>query len=464
MKKIILIFTLIICMSQAVYSAEVDIHEDKSNFFIDFYKNAVDFFNPLKTPAELEEMPQGSTYIEAKSKSNDIMFLIEEKKGTKKYNIIEEESNINEYNEMGLTTNIKAFKLGSNDTVYITGPSYKQLPKSENKQFEIVYVITHTTDDTTSYYSNDFKLIKLYSDNVYSTVSEAKILVQSVGNFDVVKVSGFNTTELAKYTLAINYNKNRSDGENIETADYQNIKNEDELALAFSFDTLPISQNQSPKYIMSYPIKSKDITTGINRFNFIVLATSLDGEKSLEISNKDLNVYTQETTININGQSLSSRLSSFLMNEIAPSILQVGNLMFIIITIILGIKYVWVASNEKAQIKEGLINLAVAAIFLFMSDVVYGLTTGGITEIVFAEEINSIEDVLGNIYANIYLIVQWTCILAIMFIGLKYMMSNPDKKSKIKTNYIMIIIGISMVLCTSTVIEFFVKSAGELLP
>lgn len=141
-----------------------------------------------------------------------------------------------------------------------------------------------------------------------------------------------------------------------------------------------------------------------------------------------------------------------MLSELQSLVFDIGNIIFIVVTAFLGVKYIWGGVDSKFSVKNSLVTLVVAAI------VFYGWNA--VTDILNVKELLTEDSALGyqnfatTIYNTIMYIVNVAAIGGIIYIGIKYMMAGADGKAEMKLKLIPVIMGIIMVYGTLNLINF----------
>lgn len=142
-------------------------------------------------------------------------------------------------------------------------------------------------------------------------------------------------------------------------------------------------------------------------------------------------------------QSGNDLPASDLMNELTDMIFDVGNMIFIVVTSILGVRYIFAAAEGKAHVKDSLITLVVAALFFYGWQAIDTMLDIG--NLFMAD---SYETVAQKLYNTILFIVNLAAVVGVIWIGVKYMLSSAEGKADIKTNWVPVILGLVMVYAT----------------
>lgn len=145
------------------------------------------------------------------------------------------------------------------------------------------------------------------------------------------------------------------------------------------------------------------------------------------------------------------------LNDIMGIIEFVGNIIFIIVTTILGVKYIWGGVESKASVKDSLITLVVAAMFFYGWTTIRALFVQN-DQLIFLT--NNYQVTAKSIYSTVLYILNFLAIGGIVYIGIRYLMAGAEGKANLKANGVSIILGIMMVYGTITFLNFILKITG----
>lgn len=138
------------------------------------------------------------------------------------------------------------------------------------------------------------------------------------------------------------------------------------------------------------------------------------------------------------------------LDKLRELLFDIGNIIFILVTAILGVKYIWGGVDSKFSVKNSLVTLVVAAIVFYgwnaVTDIlnIQGLLAGA----------SSHEGIAIQIYDTIMYIVNILAVGGIIYIGIKYMMAGADGKAEMKLKFIPVVMGIIMVYGAMNLINF----------
>lgn len=138
----------------------------------------------------------------------------------------------------------------------------------------------------------------------------------------------------------------------------------------------------------------------------------------------------------------------------------IGNVVFLIITVVLGVKYIFSGIEGKSNVKETLPTFVIGIVFFYLAENLVNFFTdiGGQVQNTTNPNI-----LIGSVWKTVSSIVQIVSIAGIIFIGLKYMMSPSYKKADIKNQAIAIVLGLMLVTTAVPILEFVIGIGSELL-
>lgn len=177
--------------------------------------------------------------------------------------------------------------------------------------------------------------------------------------------------------------------------------------------------------------------------------------------NKKNNASTTTDTV---GSALAGIIKDGDNINILRIIYDIGNLIIFVITMVLGLKYIFSGVNGKADIKSTLPNYVLGIVFFYCATGIWelsenfmlGMTTNDKGVLNYAK----IED---NLIAVIDIIVNMCAIFGIILVGLKYMLSPADTRADIKKELIPVVIGIVFVYSAYRVITIIYDFGNAML-
>lgn len=139
----------------------------------------------------------------------------------------------------------------------------------------------------------------------------------------------------------------------------------------------------------------------------------------------------------------------------------VGNAIFLIVTVILGVKYIFSGVEGKSIVKETLPTFIVGIIFFYLADNLVRFFSGIGNEIQNTTNANTL---VNNVWATVAAVVQVLCIAGIVFIGLRYMFADAVKKADIKNQAVMVVLGLMLTLSAIPILNFVINVGKGFLP
>lgn len=150
------------------------------------------------------------------------------------------------------------------------------------------------------------------------------------------------------------------------------------------------------------------------------------------------------------GSALANVIGKNGAIDVFAIIFEVGNLVIFVITIALGLKYIYSGIDGKADIKSSLPNYVLGVVFFYLANSVYDLSSGFMTDILGTGD--SYEALANRTYYIINTIANVCAIFGIVLVGVKYMISPADAKADVKKQLMPVALGIVLVYCTLKVL------------
>lgn len=161
------------------------------------------------------------------------------------------------------------------------------------------------------------------------------------------------------------------------------------------------------------------------------------------------------------GSALADLIGKNGTIDIFAIIFEIGNLVIFVVTIALGLKYIYSGIDGKADIKGSLPNFVLGIVFFYLANAVYDLSGGFMKDILGSGD--SYEDLAKRTYYIINNIANTCAILGIVLVGLKYMLSPADTKADVKKQLVPVALGIVLVYCTLKVILLVYDIGSQML-
>ena len=150
-------------------------------------------------------------------------------------------------------------------------------------------------------------------------------------------------------------------------------------------------------------------------------------------------------------------------NGFIDAIKSVGYLIFSIAIILLGIQYIFSGVEGKSFVKTSFITFSVGIIFFFLADTIYDVLSGALSGIFFGEVL-TFEVISNNIFILLRTFANLACIIGIVILGLKYMISPANQKAVLKKQLFPIFVGLMLVFCTIQFLNLIISVSADVFP
>lgn len=125
----------------------------------------------------------------------------------------------------------------------------------------------------------------------------------------------------------------------------------------------------------------------------------------------------------------------------------VGTTIIVLVTIFLGIKYMFGSFESKAEVKESLMNLVVACIFFFGWNSIWNLLISD-GEFIFSKGATDYQSVIAKIFNTLTNIANFLAVGAVIYIGIRYIFAGAQGKAELKGKSGQFIIGMILAFCS----------------
>ncbi len=149
-----------------------------------------------------------------------------------------------------------------------------------------------------------------------------------------------------------------------------------------------------------------------------------------------------------------------ILTEFENLINIVGTTVIAIATVFLGIKYMFASVDGKAEVKENLITLLVACVFFFGWNAIANTLISGNNLILVNN--SSYKSTLGNITGVVMLVANVLMIVAVIYVGIRYIFAGASGKSDLKGKSGQFIIGIILSFCVVSVLTYISNLVNEI--
>lgn len=140
-----------------------------------------------------------------------------------------------------------------------------------------------------------------------------------------------------------------------------------------------------------------------------------------------------------------------IINEFSKMVNLIGTAVIVIVTIFLGVKYIYGSVDSKASVKEGLLNLLVACLFFFGWNSIWNLLFNG-NQLVLVGD--TLEITIAQIFKTLTVIANFLAVGGVIFIGIKYIFAGAKGKSELKLKSTTFLIGVIMAFCAIGLLNY----------
>lgn len=168
-----------------------------------------------------------------------------------------------------------------------------------------------------------------------------------------------------------------------------------------------------------------------------------------------------------NGGSTNIELATNVIDGLSDMVEIIGTAIIAIATVVVGIKYIFGTVEGKVQAKESLMNLLVACLFFFGWSSIRGIlitgsatAKGGFNLIIFDGDLTR---TFARIFTFFVFAGKIIAVLAIVYMGVKYIFAGADAKAQLKQKSPAMIIGIILIFCTTTVLGMIANVISDIL-
>ena len=129
----------------------------------------------------------------------------------------------------------------------------------------------------------------------------------------------------------------------------------------------------------------------------------------------------------------------------------IGNMVFVLVTVVLGIKYIWGGVESKASVKDSMVTLVVAALVFYGWDV--------IATLINPQNLwqNTVADAAGVVYSTIIYICNFLAVGGLVYIGIRYMMAGAEGRASLKAKSVPVVLGLVMTISTIRFLGFILS-------
>lgn len=178
-------------------------------------------------------------------------------------------------------------------------------------------------------------------------------------------------------------------------------------------------------------------------------------------SSKDF--FGQATSWFGEGPSSQNGAAGAVLSQLADMINVAGTAVIVLVTIFLGIKYMYSSVEAKASIKESLINLLVACVFFFGWQSMAGILFPSNKFVFTSSSDTTYTDMIGRIFATGTYIAQILVIVVVIYVGVRYIFAGASGKADLKGKSGQFLIGIIMAFASVNFLTYISKVINEIL-
>lgn len=140
-----------------------------------------------------------------------------------------------------------------------------------------------------------------------------------------------------------------------------------------------------------------------------------------------------------------------------------GTTVIILVTIFLGIKYIFGSVESKAGVKEGLVTLIVVCVFFFGWSALRNLLFPNNSLIFIESTDTSYTSILGRIFSIATFIANILAVLGIVYVGIRYIFAGASGKGELKAKSPMLLIGIILAFASVSFLSYISKVISEII-
>ncbi len=152
-----------------------------------------------------------------------------------------------------------------------------------------------------------------------------------------------------------------------------------------------------------------------------------------------------------------------IISEFGNMVNVLGTTVIVLVTIFLGIKYMFGTFEAKADVKESLVTLLVACVFFFGWDAIWNLLFPSGEFVFNPSTATSYTTPLGIVFSTATKIANFAAIGAVIYIGIKYIFAGASGKADLKAHSGQFIIGAIMAFCAIGLLNYISTIVNQIL-
>lgn len=165
------------------------------------------------------------------------------------------------------------------------------------------------------------------------------------------------------------------------------------------------------------------------------------------------------------GGKAEVEMDTTVLDGLSDTLEVIGTGVIAIATVVVGIRYVFGTVEGKVKAKESLMNLIVACIFFFGWSGIRGMlisgsaTAQGGYKLIFFD--GDLSVTFARLFTFLVMIGKVLTIIAIIYMGVKFVFAGADARAQLKEKAPSVIIGIVLIFCTTTFLGILVNVITE---
>lgn len=167
------------------------------------------------------------------------------------------------------------------------------------------------------------------------------------------------------------------------------------------------------------------------------------------------------------GGKAEVEMDTSVLDGLSDTLEVIGTGVIAIATVVVGIRYVFGTVDGKVKAKESLMNLIVACVFFFGWSGIRGIlisgsaTAQGGYKLIFFD--GDLSVTFARLFTFLVMIGKVLTVLAVIYLGVKFVFAGADAKAQIKEKAPALIIGIVLIFCATTFLSILVNIITEVI-
>lgn len=152
-----------------------------------------------------------------------------------------------------------------------------------------------------------------------------------------------------------------------------------------------------------------------------------------------------------------------MLSDLKQLIKMLGNMVFVVVTAVMGIKYMASSAEGKGDVKEGLTSLVVAIVLFYGWTALDNILTKTDGSMNYWFNTDSTEKTITNIFSTAVDMLNYISVGVLIYVGVKYLFSGAEGKADLKGKGIPFVVGLVMTFATISFLNFLIKVVGDVL-